>query len=265
AATTVDAVNRYAYGGNFGWVDWVADTNNGAVIGEYVCSGNLYSANIGWICLGSGSPANQIQYQNNSATDYGVNQDGLGNLTGYAYGANVGWIAFEQTYGQPKVDLFTGKMSGYAWSGNCGWIALSNSVAYVQTDGIQKGALDRLGLPIAWELTYFGHTGVDPNADPDGDGMNNLQEYLAGTDPNNSASMLKITYFSRDPVAAYNTMNWSGVSTRFYAIQTNSTPTSGVWADRVAFTTPWVISASWFDTTANNNFYRIRAFRPLTP
>ena len=265
AATTMDATNRYAYGANLGWVDWVADTNNGAVIGEYVCSGYIYSANVGWINLGSGNPANQIQYKNGSAADFGVNQDGLGNLTGYAYGANVGWITFEQTCGQPKVDLFTGKMSGYVWSANCGWISLSNSVAYVQTDTIQKGALDQSGLPVAWELIYFGHTGVASNADPDGDGMSNLQEYLAGTDPNNAASVLKITYFNRDPATAYNTMNWSGVSTRFYAIQTNSTLASGAWADRVAFTTPWIISASWVDNTSTNNFYRIRAYRPLTP
>ena len=136
AATTIDPVNRYAYGANLGWMDWCAATpTNGAVIGEYVCSGYIYSANVGWINLGSGSPANGIQYQNNSATDFGVNQDGLGNLRGYAYGANIGWINFENT-GAPKINLITGQMSGYVWSANCGWISLSNAVAYVQTDTI---------------------------------------------------------------------------------------------------------------------------------
>ena len=37
--------------------------------------------------LGSGAPANGIQYQNNSAGDFGVNRDGLGNLRGHAWGA----------------------------------------------------------------------------------------------------------------------------------------------------------------------------------
>ena len=64
ATTTIDAANHYAYGANFGWMDWRGDTNNGAVIGEYVCSGYLYSANVGWINLGSGSPPNGIYYQN---------------------------------------------------------------------------------------------------------------------------------------------------------------------------------------------------------
>ena len=39
------------------------------------------------------------------------------------------------------------------------------------------------GIPDWWEYKYFGHLGVDPDADPDGDGSSNLQEYQAGTDP----------------------------------------------------------------------------------
>ena len=42
-------------------------------MGEYVCSGYIWGGNVGWLCLGSGTPANGIQYQNSSATDYGVN------------------------------------------------------------------------------------------------------------------------------------------------------------------------------------------------
>ena len=51
AATTIDPVNKYAYGANLGWMDWRGDTANGAVIGAYVCSGYIYSANVGWINL----------------------------------------------------------------------------------------------------------------------------------------------------------------------------------------------------------------------
>lgn len=43
--------------------------------------------------------------------------------------------------------------------------------------------MDKNGLPIYWEEHYFGQTGVDPNADPDGDGLSNLQEYQQHTDP----------------------------------------------------------------------------------
>ena len=48
---------------------------------------------------------------------------------------------------------------------------------------------DGSGLPMAWELAYFGVTGVDPNADPDGDGVSNFLEHLDGTDPTNPNSV----------------------------------------------------------------------------
>jgi len=130
--TTVDAANNYAWGANLGWMDWRGDTNNGAVVGLQVCSGNIYSANVGWIALGNGTPVNGQQYLNNSAADFGVNRDTAGNLRGYAYGANIGWIAFEST-GAPKMDLLTGNFSGYAYSANCGWISLSNATAHVNS------------------------------------------------------------------------------------------------------------------------------------
>lgn len=132
AATTIDAANKYAYGANLGWLDWRGDVTNGAVAGLQVCSGNIYSANVGWIALGDGSPVNGSAYLNNSAADFGVNRDAAGNLRGFAWGANIGWIAFE-TNGSPKMDLLTGNFSGFAYSANCGWISLSNATAFVQS------------------------------------------------------------------------------------------------------------------------------------
>ena len=52
---------------------------------------------------------------------------------------------------------------------------------------------DGNGIVDDWEVQYFGHIGVNPNADPDGDGFSNLQEYLAGTDPTDAISALRIT------------------------------------------------------------------------
>src|SRR2546427_1766054 len=182
AATTINLTNHFAYGANLGWMDWRGDTNSGAVIGEYVCSGYIYSANVGWIHLGSNAPANQIQYQNNSATDYGVNHDGLGNLRGFAYGANIGWVNFENL-GAPKVDLVTGKLSGSVYSANCGWISLSNAFAFVQADHIQSGAdTDGDGIADAWEVTYTNTlTAFTATSDTDHDGVSDKNEYFADT------------------------------------------------------------------------------------
>jgi|SRR5208282_4520344 len=272
ASTTIDPFNKYAWGANVGWLDWSGgsgETATGVVIGEYVCSGYIYSANVGWINLGSGVPTNGIYYQNLSANDFGVNQDGLGNLSGYGYGANIGWITFEQTYGQPKVNLLTGVLSGYVWSANIGWISLSNAVAYVQTDTISPGALAPDGLPIAWLLLNFGTTNVNANADPTGKGMTIGQDYLAGTDPNNPNSILRITAESFSSGGTSALLTWNSVMTRFYYIQKTPSLTSPVWVDSgLGLVSPSIGSttaAGFGDTNAPVRFYRVQAVRPLTP
>jgi len=268
AASTINTTNRYAYGANIGWMDWAGDSANGGVIGAYVCSGYIYSDNIGWINLGNGSPMNGVYYQNLSTNDFGVNQDGLGNLRGYAYGANVGWINFENT-GAPRINMITGQMSGYIWSANCGWISLSNAVAYVQTDTISPGALAPDGLPIAWLLTYFGTTNVNANADPTGKGMTIAQDYLAGTDPNNSNSVLRITTESFSSGGTSATLTWSSTPTRYYYILKTPNLSAPVWTDSglglVSSSIGPTTTAGFTDTNAPVRFYSVQAVRPLTP
>ena len=268
AATTINPINKYAYGANIGWMDWRGDTNNGAIIGEYICSGYIYAANVGWINLGSGAPTNGIYYQNLSANDFGVNQDGLGNLRGFAWGANIGWINFESN-GAPRVNLKTGGMTGSIYSANCGWISLSNSFAHVQTDTIAPGVTGANGLPIAWQLLNFGNTNVNPNADPDLDGMNNLQEYLAGTNPNNASSKLAVTAFFTSPSGNSNYLSWASVLTRCYYIQERLSLNDGFnWFDSgLGLIAPDGASTARtiLGTNAPLRFYRVQAVRPLSP
>ena len=53
------------------------------------------------------------------------------------------------------------------------WIGIPDYLADTNGDG---------GLG-TWLMHYFGQLGIDPNDDPDGDGLSNLQEYLAGSNP----------------------------------------------------------------------------------
>lgn len=183
----------------------------------------------------------------------------------YACGANLGWINF-QSAGAPRVDLSTGKLSGCVWSANCGWISLSNAVAYVQTDSVQQGTLAPDGLPIAWLLAKFGSTSINANADPDGDGMSNLQEYLAGRNPNDTNSVLRITSITRGTASATDTtLLWLAQPTRFYAAQYRPSLASGLWVDFVALAAPGANSVSFIDPDPTREYYRIRAFRPLMP
>jgi hypothetical protein len=269
AATTIDPVNKYAYGANIGWIDWRGDTNSGAVVGEYVCSGNIYSANVGWVSLGNGAPTNGVRYLNVAPNDFGVNQDGLGNLRGFAYGANIGWINFENI-GAPRVDLQSGKMTGYVYSANCGWISLSNAFAVVQTSTIAPGSdSDSNGLADAWELENFGHLGVNPNADPDGDDMSNKQEYLAGTNPNDANSDLEITAFTATPGGTSVNITWESVLTRNYYIQKRLDLNPGtLWLDSgLGLIAPDGASTTrlFSDSSSSMRYYRVQAVRPLAP
>ncbi len=269
AATTIDAVNKYAYGANIGWIDWRGDTANGGVIGQYVCSGFIYSANIGWINLGSGVPTNGIYYQNLSASDFGVNQDGLGNLRGYAYGANIGWINFE-AIGAAKVDLKTGRFSGNAYSANCGWISLSNATAFVQTDTIAPAVdSDGDGIADAWERIHFGNlTTANATSDFDGDKFSDRSEYVADTDPMNSSSYLRITAFTFASGGTNVNLTWSSALTRCYFLQKDLDLATGTWHDSgLGMISPDGASTSrgFTDTNAPNRFYRVQAVLPLSP
>jgi hypothetical protein len=271
-ATSITSTNRYAYGANFGWIDWRGDTNNGAVIGEYVCSGYIYAANVGWIHLGNGVPANAIQYQNNSGSDYGINRDGLGNLRGFAYGANIGWVNFE-SIGAPKVDLLSGKFSGFAYSANCGWIGLSNVFAHVQTAILQPGAdTDGDGIPDAWELTHTNSLApFTATSDTDGDGVSDRDEALADTDPLDPNDLLKITDYG----AVFgggnetNTLTWKSKPTRLYRLNYRADLGIGTLWDTTAVFSPdagtETIRQLILRPGLAGRFFRVEAIKPLAP
>ena len=80
-------------------------------------------------------------------------------------------------------------------------------LAYVLTDGRRSplsasstgttwGADDNFdGLPDDWQVLYWGSNPANwpsPTADSDGDGASNRDEFLAGTNPTNAASVLRI-------------------------------------------------------------------------
>lgn len=271
AATTISPEHAHAWGANIGWVNWRADGANGAVIGEYFCSGHIYGANVGWISLGSGAPADGQQYQNKSASDFGVNVDDAGNLRGFAYGANIGWVNFEPR-GVPKVDLRTGKLSGFIYGANVGWISLSNAVAFVQTDRVAPSPdSDSDGIPDAWELRQAANlTTLTAKGDQDGDGFSDVQEYLADTDPIESSDNLRITSFSPKPDRTSVTLTWTTKPTRFYEVQRSPSLGAGSsWSDLTADALSPDGGASttktFSDDAAAQRFYRVRAVRPLTP
>jgi alpha-D-xyloside xylohydrolase len=113
------------------------------------------------------------------------------------------------------------------------------------------------GISDSWRQTWFGSTGTNAFScalcDPDGDGMTNLQEYQAGTNPQDANSVLRIL-----SLANGNLLTWSSVSNRTYRVLatadlgTNFVPISGV-------ITASDSTASFLDNAATNaaRFYRV--------
>jgi len=272
AATTINSTNPYAYSANTGWVNAKGDTANGAVIGEYVCAGHLWGANVGWIHLGSGAPADGIRYSNQSG-DFGVNHDGQGNLRGYAYGANIGWLNFESN-GAPRVDLMTGRLGGSVWSANCGWISLSNAFAFVQTDTIRPGTdTDHDGISDAWELSHV-HNLMDftGTSDSDGDGVLDREEYMADTDPLDDQDFLHITEYSMSADAGQeeSTLTWTVSPTRLYQVDYRTNLGAGIaWASASSRLSPDpggdMTRLFLFTPVLPERYFRVQAIRPLSP
>jgi hypothetical protein len=82
-------------------------------------------------------------------------------------------------------------------------------------------------LPDAWETIY----GVsDPDADDDGDGMSNLAEYRANTNPTNAASALRLRSVSRAP-NGHVTLSWDAVGGTRYRVQFRDSDATGAFTD----------------------------------
>jgi hypothetical protein len=117
------------------------------------------------------------------------------------------------------------------------------------------------GLPDFWEtqngLSPTNSTGINgANGDPDGDGFTNLQEYLAGTDPQDANSLLKIT----DLAGAGRVITWNSVPGRNYQVftATNANATfTALTGTITAFTSP--MSFTNPSPVRPREFYRVRA------
>jgi len=267
AQSTISSTDRYAYAANAGWIDFRPTVADGVKVTETYMAGYAYAANFGWISFGGGAPANGYSYGNTTATDYGVNVAADGKLTGYAYAANVGWIQFEQTQGKPVVNLLNGSLSGYAYSANLGWISLQTSLSNLATTSISRPDTDGDGIPDAWEMQHFGNlTAANATTDHDHDGFTDLQEYIAGTDPLDPSSNLRIVSHSYDASHTQATIVFTTVPNRLYRLEYDADLASP-WTNSPLGTfnpdSGTTTSRTFTFTTGPKNFFRPVAMVPL--
>jgi N-acetylneuraminic acid mutarotase len=90
------------------------------------------------------------------------------------------------------------------------------------------------GIPDWWRAQYFGGDGTTTNAqscataDPDGDGLTNQQEFLAGTNPNDPSSSM---HMLPAPAAAQTNstfaVQWQSVAGKFYVMERSTNLVNG--------------------------------------
>src|SRR5262249_55724739 len=95
------------------------------------------------------------------------------------------------------------------------------------TSADPDGDRDNDGMPDAWESAHGLIVGVNDGAlDPDQDGMSNLQEYLAGTDPRDALSSLRIEALPRGSEIL---LRFTAQTHRAYTVQVRADLRSPAW------------------------------------
>ncbi|HSR88278.1 MAG TPA: hypothetical protein VLL07_04940, partial [Pontiella sp.] len=115
--------------------------------------------------------------------------------------------------------------------------------------------MDGDGLPDYWETQY---SVADAYADGDGDGFDNIAEFIAGTDPTNGASFFMVA----NSLAMVNGTNcfvveWISIPDRYYSVQWSTNLVSGFQTIESHLEHP---QNSYTDTThaaESAGFYRI--------
>jgi hypothetical protein len=166
----------------------------------------------------------------------------------------------------PRFDLAIGRAVAYA-----NFVTTTGAVLDQAKDGIvfqgvtpDPNDTDLDGLPDSWEIRYFGSIEkFNWSDDPDGDGSDNLHEFLADTDPTDKNSYLRIRSISS--MSGGVSIEWMGgiQATQYLQRCLTLDATKLLWED--VFTnpppTPVTGSNTQFFGTNNLMFYRIRATR----
>jgi hypothetical protein len=161
-----------------------------------------------------------------------------------------GWNGFNVTYApdsQSTSQLPDGGDRGARWTVLHQWFSFNQ--------------LDAYGIPSGWKTQYFGSTNaVNGGAldDWDHDGMNNWQEYLAGTVPTNASSKFQVTDFKR-PGGTNFVIQWSSVAGKKYALQTSTNLLAGFdeWATNHVPATPPLNTHTVIGNQVHRRYYRV--------
>lgn len=174
------------------------------------------------------------------------------------------WQSYSVTFPAHSVPAAIGKRIG-VWFQNIYYPGLS-------WIGADNARLDVATSPFyLWQVAYFGggNTNAAPDADPDGDGLCNPSEFLAGTNPTNAASNLKLTSAAMETNGLRLAWKTAGTRTNVVQVSADLLDTSFVDASGpIVLPGTGDTATNFLDpaarTNAGSRFYRVRQ-EPLPP
>jgi len=255
----------------------------GTVVVDSAIGGIGGSASVGTVIArhGAAGQLTDVQSIGVSATPTTVNEGSTSQLAATANftdgtvlplaSASVSWsvsdggLASVNTSGLATAATVYQNTNGVARAGYLGQFGtLTLSVLNVNTDDFGTYAGDM--IDDAWQVAHFGlaSTNAAATADPDGDGQNNLFEYLAGTTPTSAASVFTIGISATG--AAQRTVSFSPITVgRTYAVEFTTNLVTRVFSV-LPFGSVTETGGIRFvtDDTATNSarFYRVRISIP---
>ena len=174
----------------------------------------------------------------------------------------------------PRINLITGELSGHAYGANVGWVRLGGAGVSEVAVSIKPGEDSDLdGIPDNWEkLSANGNLNLLSNTgDKDGDGESELEEYVADTNTLQPQDRLWITDFvpPRDMGGGNiaTDLTWTSKASRRYQIESSPdflVPFSAL-TGSITPAAGATTSRRFSDAVSGRGFYRVRASRPLSP
>jgi len=187
-----------------------------------------------------------------------------GNLPGAGY-ANRELPLAEQVEIENTAPSFTTSLAfSLASAEDLDGDGLANTAEATSGGDFENPDTDGDGMPDGFEATH--HLLVDSNdasLDPDADGQSNLAEFLAGTDPKDAGSLLKISSAAFAPSTRQLTIEWPSVPGRLYRIEHKANLTDTTWNEIATHTANSSNSSLTLSALANHTrgFYRISTRR----
>jgi len=120
-------------------------------------------------------------------------------------------------------------------------------------------------IPDEWKRNFFGSATnalAADNADPDGDGLSNYREYLAGTNPTNAAS--RVQFLSPVPDGGGGvTLSWLSAPDKTYTVEYSTNVAGTNWTELRAMTgTGSIQTCADSSAGVRARYYRLRVQAP---